>query len=143
MVRPRRAYKRWWWPQWLRTTAILLWVALIGFSILYAAQYPERTAPATETVIPQPGPTWTAYVPEMPWACHDMLAAADAIYDLSTASEQATIRAAELATQGASERSPAKLIEAGRAIEEAERYGPKMKAARANFLKQYERCRKA
>lgn len=138
MVRPRRAARPPRWPYWLRSTFILLWIALIGFSVAYAVQHPEADATPTTVVVPRPGPT--VQVSVMPFECHDMLEAADAVYDASTSSEQASLKAATLAAEGAQEQNPAKLIAAGKAIEEAQKWQGRMKTVRANFLKQYKEC---
>ena len=138
MARPRRAYKRWWITTPLKVTIGVLVGTLVGIALGWG--YWGGAQAASTTVVPRPQPTYTSYVPEMPWECHDMLEVADTLYDMTGTSEQATLKAATLAAQGARENSAAKLIEAGRAIEQAQKWGPKVQNARANFLKQYKEC---
>lgn len=138
----RRAKKLWWWPRWLQVTTAVLGGVLIGIGVTLFAG-PVQGQPATTTVIPQPGPTWTSYVPQMPLKCQDMLDAADALYDTSTTNEQLLLRISTLAVDGTQEKSPAKLLQAGKAIEQAQKLSPKLKAARNKFLDIYQECAKA
>ena len=142
MVRPRRAYKRWFWPMWLKATAIGLVVSAVFLAFIYTGTVHGKTIEKT-VVIPQPGPTWTSYVPEMPNECRDMLERADTLYDMSMSSDQATLKAATLAAEGARERNAGKLIDAGREIERAQDWLPKLRDARKKFLDQYRKCAEA
>jgi hypothetical protein len=140
MDRPRRAYKKWWWPDWLKVSLVGLVGLLIGLFLATAARPSGDPAPVAAA---QPTATWTSYVPEMPYACRDMLDAADALYDTSNTNEQTSLKFMKQVVDGVKSNSPNKLIAAGRTIEQAEKLTPKLKAARQKFLDQYQECAKS
>ena len=141
--RPRRARMRWYgqWPLWLKAAFVVLVIILV--SIIGWQLAPKQRHVAAVTPAPNPTSTWTTYIPEMPIECADMLDAADALYDTSTNNEQQLLELAQLAVDGAQQKSPAKLIAAGKAAEKAHALTPKLKAVRTKFLDAYRKCAEA
>jgi hypothetical protein len=142
-ARPRRAYKRWWWPRWLQFVLVGLIMLLVGTVTGTLAMAESSPPVASVAPVPAPTSTYTSFVPEMPWECTDMLERGDTLYDASTTWEQDTLKAVQLTLAGLKSKKPDQLLEAGRQYEKAEKFTKSFSAARLAFIKQFEKCRDA
>lgn len=87
-----------------RSTAIVAIVASIAIVtgvILIISMLMGKPQPQAQPTVqpPAPQPTWTSYVPTTPNVCRQAMEAADEMFDQSKKTNNATIKAASLASE--------------------------------------------
>jgi hypothetical protein len=136
---PRRANRRpWWFPGWVQAVVTVLLISLAAAVSAYAtalAAVPSTTTTVTRVEYRD----WPVYVIDLP-NCRDMIKSYDRLFDKSITNEQQLLKVAKLAVDGANDMDPAKLIEAGKVIDQSEKLTPQLKAVRLKALDNQKAC---
>jgi hypothetical protein len=136
MMKARRAVKQ---PPprslWAAVAVLILVVGgLIGFGVGGAG------ITTVERTVPQPGPTWTTYVPVTSVPCVDAMKAADNMFTAGLQADEAATKAAEALRQA---NTLAEVAEARKLNEKAKRAAKDVSKSRRAYLDSAEKCKTA